>query len=304
MKDKPLVSFLIVFYNQENFAKEAIEGALSQDYENLEIILSDDGSKDNTIQEIQKAVKDYKGPHKIIINKNDPNLGISKHFNKLIYELSHGDYIVFAGGDDVSHPSRVSNSVSFLENHPNVQSVTYQSEQCDVNMQRLDSKLNFCISPNLYSIYSMQDYCNFSDFIIHSGDSRTLRRSVADFFPPLSDAHEEDLEFFVRSFLLGQVGMIYLPMVKRRNHTDNTCHKPKPLQKRIDQHNQMLKDAMYAYEKGVIDDLQYEKMKKKIDEIFLFFCETDKRASHKIIYRGFSLGIKILKKLRTFFCRF
>ena len=44
----PLVSFCILTYNQEKFIEDAIKGALSQEYDNLEIIISDDGSTDRT----------------------------------------------------------------------------------------------------------------------------------------------------------------------------------------------------------------------------------------------------------------
>ena len=295
---KPLVTMLIVFYNQEKYAADAVRGALSQDYENLEIILSDDGSKDNTFKVLQKAVKNYNGPHKVILNCNKPNLGISNHFNKLIYELSHGEYIVFAGGDDVSEPSRVSTSVRFLEDHPKVQSVTFQSVQCNERLEKQERTTNDNLSPDSYSIYSMSDYCTFKDFIIHSGDSRTVRRSVARFFGPLTNAHEEDLEFFVRSFLLGQVGIIYKPMVLRRNHGDNTCHKPKPRKLRDDQYNQMYKDTTLAYEKGIINDVQYKAMLTKIAEIRDHFCTIDNRARHMFAFRSINYIIKVLTKLR------
>ena len=57
--NKPLVSLVIAFYNQENFVEDAVKGALSQTYDNLEIILSDDCSTDKTFEVIRKCTRDY-----------------------------------------------------------------------------------------------------------------------------------------------------------------------------------------------------------------------------------------------------
>jgi glycosyltransferase involved in cell wall biosynthesis len=61
----PLVSLCIFTYNQEKYIREAVEGALSQDYPNLEIIISDDNSTDSTydrtIDYVKKAGYEYVG---------------------------------------------------------------------------------------------------------------------------------------------------------------------------------------------------------------------------------------------------
>ena len=65
----PLVTFAILAYNQVGFIEVAVNAALAQDYPNLEIIISDDCSEDDTYKIIQNIVKNYAGPHKLIINK-------------------------------------------------------------------------------------------------------------------------------------------------------------------------------------------------------------------------------------------
>ena len=97
----PLVSLCILTYNQERYIRETVEGTLSQDYQNLEIIISDDNSTDSTFQIIKEISDCYLGPHRLIINQNNSNLGIVEHVNKVIFDLSHGAYIMLSGGDDV-----------------------------------------------------------------------------------------------------------------------------------------------------------------------------------------------------------
>jgi glycosyltransferase involved in cell wall biosynthesis len=81
--DRPLVTFALIAYNQEEYIREAVESALAQDYSPLEIIISDDCSKDNTFNIIQEVTSLYKGNHKVVINRNPENIGIGSHINKL-----------------------------------------------------------------------------------------------------------------------------------------------------------------------------------------------------------------------------
>ncbi len=112
--NRPLVTFALFAYNQEEFILEAVKAALAQDYEPLEIIFSDDCSTDNTFAIIQDAVRNYTGPHNIIINKNKVNLGsrgLGAHVNKIL-EIWSGDLLVFAAGDDISMPHRTKTLVN------------------------------------------------------------------------------------------------------------------------------------------------------------------------------------------------
>ena len=105
--EKPLVTFALFAYNQQDFITEAVEAALLQIYSPLEIILSDDCSTDDTFEVIQKLASNYHGPHKIILNRNTQNLGIGGHINHIM-NISEGELIVVAAGDDISLPMRTS----------------------------------------------------------------------------------------------------------------------------------------------------------------------------------------------------
>ena len=104
--EKTLISFILLAYKQENYIEDAVKGALSQTYSPLEIILSDDNSPDNTYNVMKRIVDEYDGPHRIILNRNPENLGLVQHYNRVVFELSHGDLLVIAAGDDISRPDR------------------------------------------------------------------------------------------------------------------------------------------------------------------------------------------------------
>ena len=110
LNDRPLVTFAIISFNHERFIAEAVESALAQTYSPLEVIISDDFSKDATFTIIEKIVANYTGPHKVIIHRNPRNLGLAGNVNK-VWELSSGELVVFQGGDDISLPHRTSRLV-------------------------------------------------------------------------------------------------------------------------------------------------------------------------------------------------
>lgn len=100
-----LASVVLLTYNQEAFVKEALLSLLDQDYDNLEIVVSDDGSKDGTWAVVEALAKAYSGNKIIILNRNPTNLGLVGNYTKA-FQLTSGDLIFTAGGDDISLSSR------------------------------------------------------------------------------------------------------------------------------------------------------------------------------------------------------
>jgi glycosyltransferase involved in cell wall biosynthesis len=113
---RPLATFYVMAYNQERLIREAVEGALRQTYSPLELVLSDDCSSDATFTIIQEIVKGYAGPHRVVLNRNERNLGISEHLNRIL-QLASGELIVAADGDDVSLPERTARLVDAWLRH-------------------------------------------------------------------------------------------------------------------------------------------------------------------------------------------
>lgn len=105
LPEYPLVTFALFAYNQEKYIREAVEGALAQTYEPLEIILSDDCSRDGTHQIMCEMAASYRGPHRVVVRRNEANFGIGRHVNAAI-GASTGQFIVMAAGDDFSLPDR------------------------------------------------------------------------------------------------------------------------------------------------------------------------------------------------------
>ena len=101
----PLVTFALFAYNQEQYIREAVEGAFAQTYEPLEIILSDDCSSDGTFEIMQEMVMAYDGPHVVHCRQTPENAGVLSHVLSVMRDIN-GSFVVLAAGDDISQPHR------------------------------------------------------------------------------------------------------------------------------------------------------------------------------------------------------
>lgn len=103
---RPLVSCLLVTYNQEQWIEEALQSMLAQTYSPLEIVVSDDASNDGTYPLLQRLVDAYDGPHRLILRRNAVRRNVVGHLADAV-PFTTGELIVVAAGDDISLPDRV-----------------------------------------------------------------------------------------------------------------------------------------------------------------------------------------------------
>lgn len=113
MKDKlPLVSIIIPSYNHEKYVIDSINSVLNQTYQNIELIVIDDGSKDNSVSIIRDLSKKY--GFKFI---NRENRGLSATLNEGI-KISSGKYISILASDDKIIEYKIEKQVQFMEENP------------------------------------------------------------------------------------------------------------------------------------------------------------------------------------------
>ena len=113
MNKAPLVSIILPTYNRSKSLARAIESVLDQSYNNFELVIIDDGSRDNTLSLVSK----YQDP-RIKIIKNKENLGFVKSLNKGI-NYAKGKYISRIDDDDLwPDSSKLRKQVEFLEDNP------------------------------------------------------------------------------------------------------------------------------------------------------------------------------------------
>jgi glycosyltransferase involved in cell wall biosynthesis len=200
MNKLPKISLFVYTYNHASFIAEAVDAALAQTYFNLEIILSDDNSTDGTYEIMQAKAAEYKGSHKIILNRNEKNLGISDHLNKIM-TLGSGDWFVLAAGDDISFPKRVETIMSHVSNNPEVMAFYSGFEIINQNGE-------------------IQNYHGFDTNRLYvTGATGAWNRKLFDVFGPITQSTTaEDVVIPFRAMLLGKLMLLNDATVYYREH--------------------------------------------------------------------------------------
>lgn len=185
-----MVSILIPAYNSENFIRETITSCINQTYKDLEIIIVDDGSEDNTY----KIAKAYEADGRIRVY-SQRNQGAC-HARNHAFEKCHGDYVVYLDADDIISPNFVQNHIEVLQNS-NCNDVSFcpwdrfYSNFCEAKFPHLgiykDYQDAFQLLLDMWNEGSMlQTSCYMSprQLIVKSGgwDENVLKNQDGEFF--------------------------------------------------------------------------------------------------------------------------
>lgn len=113
-----LFSVVVLTYNQEDLVTETLDSIYNQSFKNIELVISDDASTDNT----KEVITDWVNTHKdrffnVVLNFNKENLGISGNHTKGI-KLANGEFVKYIGGDDILLPDAINKMYDFLKKNP------------------------------------------------------------------------------------------------------------------------------------------------------------------------------------------
>ena len=114
--DTPLISIITASYNYANFIEKSIHSVLSQTYSNWELIIVDDGSKDNSVEIIKKYTQTYKNVH-LYQHKGSENKGLLETI-KLGLKKAKGKYIAFLESDDFWTENHLEKKIEALKAYP------------------------------------------------------------------------------------------------------------------------------------------------------------------------------------------
>lgn len=293
-EDRPLVTFALFAYNQENYIREAVEGAFSQTYSPLEIILSDDCSSDGTFKIMKEMARGYQGPHLVKVRRGERNLGVAGHFDDLM-RLASGDFFVAAAGDDVSDPARTTDSLLLINNHEDIGFVEVKCKNFSGDyVPRSQCLEPIQLDPSRHRLFSIQDVLS-GNVTGYTGAGRTYRRDAYIRFPPLIEGcPAEDTPALFRCLYGGSGALIDRQLVARRIHDRNLSS-----QESLSKMNMPLMASQYhrdldmALRLNLIDQSEHRVISKGIDRYtFRKNCAID-------VHNGFIGSIKLIDMLRS-----
>ena len=216
--DRPLVTFALFAYNQEEFIREAVEGAFAQTYEPLEIILSDDFSSDRSYQIMQEMAAAYEGPHKIIVRSNTFNIGTALHVQSAFAE-SEGQLFVLSAGDDISAPDRVRVLVDAWITAESPEGAIHSGRETFRNGQTvaIEPAKRYRFTDRVLEGYA-RGY-----WLPAAAPTCAYTRSVFERFAPLlGGSIIEDLPLQLRAALIGKFVACDQTLVRQRLHDEST----------------------------------------------------------------------------------
>lgn len=191
-----MVSVIMGVYNGADTLKEALDSLLKQTYEDWELIVCNDCSKDNSLEILnQYATKD----HRIRVIQNDTNSGLAASLNYCL-KYVHGEYIARMDCDDCSVSTRLEKQVDFLDEHPEIDLVgTY--------MQAFDSegKKNIIKSKLEPTKYDLPKGAAFSHATIMVRTN--VMKSLNGYCISKHTVRTEDVDLWYRFFTGGYYGV-------------------------------------------------------------------------------------------------
>lgn len=211
----PLVSVIIPAYNAAAFIARTLESVCQQTYQNLEIIVVDDGSGDRT-QEIVQEWQQKDNRIKLIIQTNG---GVAAARNSAIYH-SQGEFIAPLDADDIWHPTKIAHQVHYMQkSEPSVGLVYTWSVFVDENDLVIGTCDCDCQYLKIYSaegnVYPLLIYQNF----IGNASVPLFRRQSIESVDGYKYNHCEDWELTLRIAQKYQIGVVPAFLVGYRHLT-------------------------------------------------------------------------------------
>lgn len=209
--NKPLVSVVMPAYNSGKYITDSIESILNQTYKNIELIIINDCSTDETLSIINSFVKK---DSRIKCIDNEVNKKISESLNSGI-RLAKGKYIARMDSDDIAMPDRLARQVDYMERHADVVLSGGSIYVCSHDMKIINMRRYNIEDDNIRAkIFRYNQFCHPATiFLTEAVRKAGLYNKV------LYDAEDYDLYFRLGQF--GKFGNLTDPLLKYRTSSSS-----------------------------------------------------------------------------------
>lgn len=183
----PIVSVIIPAYNAEQYIAETLASVVNQTLKDIEVIVVDDGSKDNTAQAVS-AFPDVR-----YVRKTNGGVSAARNHGA---SLATGEYLAFLDADDIWHPDKLRQQVQALSQHPEsdlcrTNSSTKSESLAQFRQAKISTDADYIVEPDLAPSF-LEPYFTTSTVMVR----RSAFDRVGGFDPKLRIA--EDIDFYLR----------------------------------------------------------------------------------------------------------
>lgn len=210
LQKNSLVSIALCTYNGEKYLPQQLASIINQTYANLEIIIIDDCSTDNTFELLMKLTK---GIPNVRIERNEQNLGFTKNFEKVI-SYCKGDFIAISDQDDIWDLEKIEILVNEIGEND---LIFHDSLLID---EKGESIKNLRVSDKT-EIYQGESNLYFLTSNCVSGHASMFRRALLNFILPFDKRFFYDWWIAFVATSVGTIKYIPKPLVSYRQHSNN-----------------------------------------------------------------------------------
>ncbi len=198
----PLVSIGLPVYNGERYLGQALESLISQDYDNFELVISDNASTDST----EMICREFeKRESRVRYIRQDKNIGASGNFDRVL-RLANGVYFMWAAHDDLWESTFISKCIEVLQSDLDV-------VLCHSQGQPIDSRNEFAGLP--YVDYSNEEETKrerwrktHENWHLHAAIYGLMKTEVAKRVRPVQTEPSSDIIFISEISLYGKIAQI------------------------------------------------------------------------------------------------
>ena len=292
--ENPKLCILLASYNGEKYISEQLDSIINQTYKNWELIIRDDGSKDETVTILNKYEK--KDERIKILRDDKGNLGFLKNFEELLFNAKE-EFVLFSDQDDFWLKNKLEKFVEKIRDlDEKVLSkpllVHCNSLVCDEKLEIIkekfiDSKIAKKNNSNIY----------FFEYIVQGSNSMVNKKMIRESLPFLKSVTLHDRYFHLLSQFLGTRVFIDESLVKYRQHERNEIGANRSIIKNI-----MSKKYFYVEDRKLIEEIKEKYIKclrkRDLNDIEKYLEVTDRNKNRlERFWLSKYFQMKLLKRL-------
>jgi len=220
-----LVSVLIPLYNHEQYINECLDSIKNQTYKNIEVIIVNDGSNDNSEQVVKQWIENNPEPNITYILQE--NQGVTKTLNKMI-SLSKGEYITICASDDILTEESIEKRVEYLKNNSLIEACIGDANVIGTNSENVH---NSAMKSLFYADLKRLENNIVDELVLNwsvVGPTFLAKKSLYEKVGMYDEnLLVEDREFYLKLLADNILGFVPIIVAKYRIHTSNISRKNK-----------------------------------------------------------------------------